>query len=545
RLEDFARREALEGFRVATLAGLRQEQPESAWHQPAPDDLALLLLTSGSTGLPKAVRQTHRNLLAWAGAVRQHCGFTPADVSLNWMPLDHVGGLVMFHLRDVVVGCRQIHAMTEPVLQRPLAWLEWMEKHRVTITWAPNFAFGLINEQEAELAKKRYDLSALAFVLNGGEAIVSRTARRFLRLLAPHGLPATAMRPSWGMSETCSSVVFSRFTLADTTDDAPFVEVGRPIPGTQVRIVDGEDRLVPAGKIGRLQIKGVSITPGYHQNPEVNEKSYTSDGWFITGDLAVLKDGELSITGREKDVIIVNGVNFYSQEIESVVEQVPGVEVSFTAACAIRLPAENTDRIAVFFSPTEAGAKRLPDLLRDIRSAVVSKEAVNPDYVLPLPKDAIPKTAIGKIQRAQLKQLFERGDFQALVKKHSSHANEPASTPDWFYRPGWIDAPLTEGALPAGASFLFFADREGALSALARELSSAGHACTVVESAEEFAQSGQTAFRLSPGNLDHYTRLLALLPALPDCVVHGFTLGGDGPEPDTLAQLEDAQGAGA
>jgi len=268
RLRAFAGREALSGFRIETAESLRAHPPASTWHSSRPDDLALLLLTSGSTGLPKAVRQTHGNLLAWAVSVGSFCKFTPADVSLNWMPLDHVGGLVMFHLRDVALGCRQLHAPTEPVLQHPLIWLEWIERYRVTITWAPNFAFGLINDQSDAIAKGRWNLSSLRFILNGGEAIVSKTARRFLSLLAPHGLPATAMHPAWGMSETCSSVTFSRrFTLATTSDSAAFVEVGEPIPGIQVRIVDEHDILVPSGKIGRLQIKGISVTRGYHQNP--------------------------------------------------------------------------------------------------------------------------------------------------------------------------------------------------------------------------------------------------------------------------------------
>jgi acyl-CoA synthetase (AMP-forming)/AMP-acid ligase II/thioesterase domain-containing protein/NAD(P)-dependent dehydrogenase (short-subunit alcohol dehydrogenase family) len=493
RLEDFAQREGLTHFRTATLAQLRQDQPETSWHQPRPDDLALLLLTSGSTGLPKAVRQTHRTLLSWACSIKQHCRFTSADVSMNWMPLDHVGGLVMFHLRDVILGCRQIHAMTEPVLQRPLAWLEWIEKYRVTITWAPNFAFGLINEQETELAKKRYDLSSLAFVLNGGEAIVSRTARRFLSLLAPHGLPATAMRPAWGMSETCSSVTFSsRFTLATTSDDAAFVEVGEPIPGTQVRIVDGQDRPIAPGKIGRLQIKGVSITPGYHQNPEANKSSYTADGWFITGDLGILRDGQLSITGREKDVIIINGVNFYSQEIESAVEQVPGVEVSFTAACPIRLP----------------------ELIKEIRSAVVSREAVNPDYVLPLAKDAIPKTAIGKIQRPQLKLQFERGEYEQLLAQTqaSPEARAPDGPGSWFYRRVWRRTPAPTVSRPAASGpWLIIADAQGFGRTLAAEMKAQDQACVLVTPADCYARISADEFTVRSTATEDYLQLWTAL----------------------------------
>src|SRR5581483_454427 len=323
RLQAFAGREGLAGFRVETPEALRVHAPATTFHRSQPDDLALLLLTSGSTGLPKAVRQTQRSLLSWAASTAAACQFTPADVSINWMPLDHVGGIVMFHLRDVIIGCRQVHAPTEAILQHPLRWLEWIERYRATITWAPNFAFSLVNEQAPELAQRRFDLSSMRFILNAGEAIVSKTARRFLSLLIPHGLPSTSMRPAWGMSETSSAATYSRrFTLETTSDNDPFVEVGEPIPGIRLRIVDQRDVPVPPGKIGRLQIRGISVTEGYHQNPEANQKSYTADGWFITGDLGVIKDGQLSITGREKDIIIINGVNFYSHEIESVVEEI-------------------------------------------------------------------------------------------------------------------------------------------------------------------------------------------------------------------------------
>jgi acyl-CoA synthetase (AMP-forming)/AMP-acid ligase II/NAD(P)-dependent dehydrogenase (short-subunit alcohol dehydrogenase family) len=545
RLRAFAEREALAGFRVETPETLRTHPPATVWHPSQPDDLALLLLTSGSTGLPKAVRQTQRSLLSWAASTAVFCRFTPADISINWMPLDHVGGIVMFHLRDVIIGCRQVHAPTEAVLQHPLVWLEWIERYRATITWAPNFAFSLVNEQAEELARRRFDLSSMRFILNAGEAIVSKTARRFLSLLIPHGLPATAMRPAWGMSETSSAATYSqRFTLAATSDSAAFVEVGEPIPGICVRIVDQHDTPVAAGKIGRLQIRGISVTEGYHKNPEANQKSYTADGWFVTGDLGMIKDGQVSITGREKDIIIINGVNFYSHELESVVEEIAGVEVSFTAACAIRPPGENTDRIAVFFCPTAAAESRLPDLVKAIRSVVVKTEGVNPDYVIPLAKETIPKTAIGKIQRSQLKQQFERGDYAELVRKYSGQASEPASTPDWFFRPGWRDGAVAETALPAGASLLIFADDSGLAALLARELGATGHPCMLVEPGADFAQPGPVSFRLSPGNLDHYQRLIGRLGRVPDFIVHAWTYGRDQFEPASVADLEAAQAGG-
>lgn len=335
-------------LRVAAIEALRQCAPDRRPHEAAPDDVTLLLLTSGSTGQPKAVMQSHHSLLCRSIGTTQMNRFSSQDISLNWMPLDHVGGIVMFHLRDVYLGCQQMHAPIALVLSQPLQWLDWIEHYRATITWAPNFAYGLINDRAEALTQRRWDLSSMRFILNAGEAIVPKTARRFLQLLAPHGLPATCMHPAWGMSETSSAVTFSgSFSLAHTADEDTFTAVGAPIPGVSIRIVDAQGIPVPEGVIGSLQVTGEPVTSGYYQSPALNAEAFTADGWFQTGDLGMLRAGQLTITGREKDVIIINGINYYSHEIEASVEAVAGVEVSYTAACAVRDAGVDTDRLAI------------------------------------------------------------------------------------------------------------------------------------------------------------------------------------------------------
>lgn len=507
-LRAFAGREGWGDFRAEPIGGLRRFEPAKAWHAAAPEDLALLLLTSGSTGLPKAVGQTQRNLLAWATSVAYACEFSAKDISLNWMPLDHVGGLVMFHLRDVVLGCRQMHAPTEAVLRRPLVWLDWIERYRATITWAPNFAFGLVNDHAAEIADRRWDLSSMTFILNGGEAIVSKTARRFLEILSPHGLPATAMRPAWGMSETCSGVTYSRrFTLATTSDSDTHVEVGEAIPGVDIRIVDSADVAVPAGSTGRLQIRGISVTPGYYCNPEATRQAFTADGWFVTGDLGRISDGQLVITGREKDVIIVNGANFYSHEIEALVEMLPGVAVSFTAACAVHLPGESTDRLAIFFCAVPDSRPRLRDLCNEIRMEVISRQGVAPDFIVPLEPAEIPKTSIGKIQRSRLREAFEQGRFSSRLAGASQ--SRPGDVP--LFTRIWVESASAAGVpLNSGSRILLFADPKlGA--GLASRLRGQGHKCVVVLAGADFRRLGADDFCLNPANSADYGRLLEAL----------------------------------
>jgi amino acid adenylation domain-containing protein len=500
-------------FEVAAIDDLRSCGVDRDAHPCQPDDLAILLLTSGSTGLPKAVMQSHRSLLSRSAATALRNGFTQADVSLNWFPLDHVGGIVMFHVRDVYLCSQQVHVPTESILQSPLKWLDYIERYRVTLTWAPNFAYGLVNAQAEELAIRRWDLSSLRFILNAGEAIVAKTARRFMELLIPHGLPATAMHPAWGMSETSSAVTFSNNFLLDSTSDSDsFVVVGKPIPGFSMRIVDAEDRPVEEGTTGRLQVTGLSVTSGYFQNPKVNQESFTADGWLKTGDLGVLKDGALTITGREKDVIIINGVNYYSHEIESVVEEDKGVEVSYTAAVAVREPNIDTDKVAVFFSPARSHEADIVSLIKQLRSRIVQNIGINPDYLLPVERDVIPKTAIGKIQRTQLKNRFEAGEFDSILKQLDILSGNANTVPDWFYRKVWQPketrnlAPLTTSGLS-----LIFLDRTGLGKALGSELERRNHRCVYVEGGDDFLKVSDEHYQINPQDSAQYRRLLASL----------------------------------
>ncbi|MGA3007066.1 MAG: SDR family NAD(P)-dependent oxidoreductase [Opitutaceae bacterium] len=319
--------------------------------------------------------------------------------------------------------------------------------------------------------------------------------------------------------------------------------MGEPLPGLRLRIVDQHDVPVPVGKIGRLQIRGVSVTEGYHKNPEANQKSYTADGWFITGDLGVIKDGQLSITGREKDIIIINGVNFYSHEIESVVEEIDGVEVSFTAACAIRAPGEDTDRVAVFFCPTQAGKSRLPELVKTIRSTVARKEGVMPDFIVPLAKGDIPKTAIGKIQRAQLKKQFEAGEFAAALAR----AQPAPAAGSGLFGQTWIEAPWPEAAtLPAGRHVLILADSAGLGAELARRLRAAGHTCVVAGMGPAFLREDDENFQLDPLCPDGLPRLFAAIGRRPlTHAVYAWAYPPAAAEAASAAEIEAAQATGS
>ncbi|MCY7765553.1 non-ribosomal peptide synthetase [Bacillus inaquosorum] len=416
---DWAREQGLGGFRAIAVEDLLSAEAETDWHQSSPEDLALLLLTSGSTGTPKAVMLNHRNIMSMVKGIIQMQGFTREDITFNWMPFDHVGGIGMLHLRDVYLGCQEINVSSETILMEPLKWLDWIDHYRASVTWAPNFAFGLVTDFAEEMKDRKWDLSSMRYMLNGGEAMVAKVGRRMLELLEPHGLPADAIRPAWGMSETSSGVIFSHeFTRAATSDNDHFVEIGSPIPGFSMRIVNDQNEVVEEGEIGRFQVSGLSVTSGYYRRPDLNESVFTEDGWFETGDLGFLRNGRLTITGRTKDAIIINGINYYSHAIESAVEELPEIETSYTAACGVRVGQNSTDQLAIFFvTSAKMNDEQMSQLLRKIQSHVSQAIGVTPEYLLPVQKEEIPKTAIGKIQRTQLKTSFENGEFDYLLHK--------------------------------------------------------------------------------------------------------------------------------
>jgi acyl-CoA synthetase (AMP-forming)/AMP-acid ligase II/thioesterase domain-containing protein len=522
--------------RVAVIEEVGAGPPDRDWHLSRPEDLVLLVLTSGSTGTPKAVRLCHDNLLTHAAAARQHHDLTPADVAFNWMPMDHVGGLIMSQVRNVVLGCRQIHAPTPWVLADPLRWLSVMHTHRVTVTWAPNFAFGLVNAHAARIAAQRWDLSALRLVLNGGEAVVDRVARRFVQLLAPHGLSPAAMHPIWGMSETSSGQI----TAVLPEKGSGQVEVGRPYPGLAIRITNDDGTVVPEGTVGHLQVRGPAVTSGYHNDPDSTRAAFTDGGWFRTGDLGLLRDGALTITGRAKDVIIIGGINYPSHELEAIVEELDDVARSFTAACAVRTAGQTTDELALFFvlapgADTATAARR-------IRATLLRAAGITPSYLIPVDRERIPKTEIGKIQRAKLVQEFHDGAFNPEINRMDLLLGGEHTLPNWFFRPVWQPAELLhQGRPPAHGHTLLLADRHGLAEQLAEALRAHGLTCTLACYGTTFVRHAADRFALPWDDSAPYHRLLDAIPTV-ERVVHLACyvphVGAPDPEEMALAQRD-------
>lgn len=406
------------GFSVVNIADCRTVNTPPRIHTPAPDDPAAMFLTSGSTGAAKGVVQTHAAMLAMADATIQMNGFTADDVTLNWMSLDHAGSLVFLGVMPLALGANQVHVPIDYVLKEPTRWLDLIETWRASITWAPNFVFSLMLDRQQQLMSRSWDLSCMRFMVNAGEAVVSATARRFIALLQQFGLPDDALRPAFGMVETCSGITWSTgFRLQDTSDEDIFVSLGPVIPGAAVKIVDESGATVSEGVEGKLLVKGASVFGGYDKEDALNA-SMLVDDWLITGDLAYVNAGELYVTGREKDMVIINGNNHYCHEIEAVVGKFPAIAGDCVAAVGVRVAGDNTESLVIFYSPvTEEERGSNPGTLeKSLQSEVARLTGIAPKAFVMLRPEEFPRTEIGKIKRSLLKRRYENGEFNPAVK---------------------------------------------------------------------------------------------------------------------------------
>jgi acyl-CoA synthetase (AMP-forming)/AMP-acid ligase II/thioesterase domain-containing protein/acyl carrier protein len=427
------RKELPSSARAIDLDSLRAGKPHDGFPDAQPRDPAAIMLTSGSTGNSKGVVLTHGNILASMAGKAQRQQMAARDITLNWIAFDHVAALLEIHMISQYVSARQLHIQPAAVLSDPLLFLRLIDRYRVSIAFAPNFLLGQINavlrspnaSGSSRILPLDLDLSCLRYIITGGEANVVETGRQFLDALAPHGLKRNALRPAFGMTETSAASVYSH-DFPDGDAHREFASVGLPITGFSMRVVDEHGTAVPAGQPGEFQVRGPMVFSRYCNNEEATRAAFTSDGWFRTGDLGRIENGRLSLVGRTKDSIIVSGVNYFSHELETALEQLEGVERSFVAAFPTRPKGADTEGLVVAFATTFSpdNETRLYQLSIAIRSTTVLLWGFRPTLILSLPKSAFPKTSLGKIQRALLKKRLEAGelaDYEARMAEVTAH----------------------------------------------------------------------------------------------------------------------------
>jgi acyl-CoA synthetase (AMP-forming)/AMP-acid ligase II len=420
-------------------------------HAVAPGDAAMIQFSSGSTSEPKGVVLTHANLMSNIAAIAAGIGVRRGDSSLSWMPLTHDMGLIGFHLTPVCSDVDHWLMPTALFVRRPGLWMTKAAEHRVSVTSSPNFGYQHYLKSHDPAKTAALDLSALRIIFNGAEPIAADLCRAFTTALAPTGLDPDVMFPVYGLAEASlavtfpqvgaplSTVTFDRAALgpgdrvrvldAAAAGAVELVRLGTPVAGCEVRIADGDGLPVATGTVGRILIRGTNVSPGYYDDAALTTASRLPDGYFDTGDLGTMHDGQLVVTGRIKEVLFVAGQNHYPQDIELVLAQHAGVDIGRAAAAGVRPPEAATDELLVFVLAKNDDPAPTAELARTIRRVVNERIGLAVHAVVPVRQ--FPKTTSGKIQRFALARDFEAGRFaevlQALAQFEAAHRKATGS----------------------------------------------------------------------------------------------------------------------
>jgi len=416
-------------------------------HAVRPQDVAFIQYSSGSTSAPKGIVLTHANLVHNLGSTTEAVRYTEQDVGLSWMPLTHDMGLIGMHI-FLVANRIDMHQMTtELFVRRPVLWLQLAAEVGATLLCSPNFGYRHYLKVLGERSLEALDLSRVRILFNGAEPISLALCDEFMARCAPARLARKAMFPVYGLAEACVAVSFPRLgadyhashfdrhqlnpgqrvALVPPGDRnaLSLVAVGNVIPGSELRVAGDGDLPLPPEHVGHIQIRGANVTAGYLDAPEANAALYAPGGWLRTGDLGAIHDGELYITGRHKEILFVNGQNYYPHDLEAVALQVAGVELGKIVVSGVRAAGAETDALVVFLLHRGELTDFVP-LAQRVARRIGEHAGLEVTAVVPVRR--IPKTTSGKVQRHLLEEEYLCGAYDAelaQLRELAAHSGVP------------------------------------------------------------------------------------------------------------------------
>ncbi len=412
-----------------SLDDLSREDAGEEQAEADPEALALIQFSSGSTTDPKPVALTHRNLLAQLAALKAllppEDGLPHAGVS--WLPLYHDMGLISCLLLAVYYPGPLVLVRPEDFLARPALWLRAIARHRATLSVAPTFGYEVCVKRVRDDDLAGLDLSSWRLAVCGAEPVPVEALDRFAGRFAVFGFDRRALRPVYGLAEAALAVTFTppgRDPRALGVDAArlaatgvvvagtrAMVSVGTPIPGSEVEVRRADGAPVPERTVGRVFTRGPSVMAGYFGRPEATARAIR-DGWLETGDLGFVAEGELYISGREKDLVIVHGANHAAHEFEECLDGVEGVRPGCAVALGFVPDGEPGEQLLILAErPRTAGPDGDAPVAELIRRAVLARTGVRPHTVRLLEPGTLPRTSSGKLRRSEALRRFLAGEL--------------------------------------------------------------------------------------------------------------------------------------
>ena len=428
--------EAVDGLNLVVSGTLDplKDDPDDGRALPVvgPEDLCYLQFSSGSTRFPLGVAVTQRALIANVFGISCHgLNIGPTDRCSSWLPLYHDMGLIGFLLTPL---CCQISVdmfATRDFARRPLLWLELITRNGGTLSYSPSFGYELAARRAETASSEGLDLSSWRGAGIGGDMVRPEPLAKFAEQFAVRGFKSTAFVPSYGMAETALALSFApagqgiRFdtldserlerenlaVLADsaTTRRRDFVLCGPALPDHDFEVRGESGKLMGPGQVGRIYARGPSMMHSYYGQPEATEAVLSADGWLDTGDLGYFRDGQIVITGRAKDLIIVNGRNIWPQDLEWTVEREVAALRSGDVA-AVSVDDGGTERILVLVEFRTADDETRDNLKKEVAGVLRLRHGVETDVVT-VPPRTLPRTSSGKLSRSKAKAMYLQGNF--------------------------------------------------------------------------------------------------------------------------------------
>ena len=414
------------------------------------EDIAFIQYSSGSTSEPKGITLTHKNLVTNISAIAKGLNLPSSDIGISWMPLTHDMGLIGTHMTLFSYGLSQIIMDTDLFIKKPLMWLQQTSKYRASILTSPNFGYKHLLKIHERRPLKDIDLSSVRLLINGAESISVSLCNEFLEKMKVFGLKKETMFPVYGLAEATLGVSFpetgkvfdfinlDRKSLINDglcieskskNNEFLFMMHGKPIEDCDYRIVDDNGEEVPDNNVGNIVIKGDNVTKSIYQDKELSKNLYDKDGWLETGDCGAICNDQLIITGRKKELIIVNGQNYFPNDIEDVIIRGGSFDLGKIVAVGAINPEDTNDQLVVFVL-YRSDLNTFKSIAEEIRRIVIQHLGIEIDYVIPIKK--IPKTTSGKIQRTILSNNFIDGIYNDYIRPKRRITKIPDSSSDFL-----------------------------------------------------------------------------------------------------------------